>query len=194
MTKKALLIGTVAAAGILVAGWAFAQPFGPGYGPGFGPHMWGGGGPGYWGGGMGPGMMHWGRGPWMGGGPGFAFLDPAEIGALKSELAITAAQEPAWTKYAQTVQDAATAMNKAREGADPYSVSRLNPQERYAFITKMREEGFKQFGAVSKAADELLAALDDAQKTKARAILPGLGYGSGLWRGAFRGGPPWWGR
>jgi hypothetical protein len=188
MTKKALLIGSVAAAAVLVAGWAAAQPYGRGFGP---PFMWGDG-PG-----MGPGMMqNWGRGMgpmhrW-GGGPGMMgfFADPARIEMLKSELGITAAQEPAWTKYAKAVEEAATAMNKTRESVDSETFSRMSPQDHYAFMTAMREEGQKQFASVSKAADELLAALDESQKVKARAILPGVGFGH--MRGAFMGGPRHW--
>ena len=52
----------------------------------------------------------------MHGGPGQTFADPARIDALKAELAITPAQEPAWTKYAKAVQDAAaTHEDGARE-------------------------------------------------------------------------------
>jgi hypothetical protein len=36
----------------------------------------------------------------------------------------------------------------------------------------------------------LLATLDNTQKTKARQILPGLGFGPGMMHGAFAGGPP----
>ena len=81
---------------------------------------------------MGPGMMK-GMGHDMGPGNderhgsgndarerrGLTFADPARIDALKAELAITAAQEPAWTKYAKAVQDAAATMKTARESVDP---------------------------------------------------------------------------
>ena len=129
--------------------------------------------------GMGPGMMH--------GGPGLTFADPARIDALKAELAITAAQEPAWTKYAKAVQDAAATMKTARESVDPDAVSKMTPSDRFAFVTKMREQGQKQFGAVKTAAEELLATLDATQKAKATDILPGLAFGPGLMRGAFAG-------
>jgi hypothetical protein len=119
--------------------------------------------------------------------------DPARIETLKSELGITAAQEPAWTKYAKALEEAATAMSATRASVDPYTVSRMTDQDRYAFFTKIREERQKQFGTVSKAADELIAALDDSQKAKARATLPGLGFGPGpMWGGGFMGGPHHW--
>jgi hypothetical protein len=128
---------------------------------------------------MGPGMMH--------GRAGLGFADPAEIENLKSELRITPAQETAWAKYAKAVQDAAAAMKTTREGVDPDAVSKMAPADRYAFVSKMREEGQKQFGAVKTAADELLATLDTTQKAKATDILPGLGFGPGAMRGAFAG-------
>jgi hypothetical protein len=126
-------------------------------------------------------------GPGMHGGPGFTQFDPARIDTLKTELGITTAQEPAWTKYAKAVQDAATTMNTTREGINPDAVSKMTPQDRFAFVSKIREQGQKQFETVTTAANELLATLDDGQKTKARDILPGLAsFGPGI-RGAMAG-------
>jgi hypothetical protein len=91
------------------SGGGFGPPFmrgggmgGPGMMMGMHQRMMGGGGPQ----GMGPGMM----------GPGGSFDPSARLDSLKSELAITAAQEPAWNEYAKTVREAATAMRSAREG------------------------------------------------------------------------------
>ena len=138
MKKKVLVIGGIAAAAMLAGGWALAQtPAGPG---GFGPPFMQRHGPMA---AMGPGMMqHMGR-EWI---PGMmqhgrrngswhdawwawpdVQLDPAQIETLKTELGITAAQEPAWTKYAKALQDAATAMKTAREGIDPEAVSKIEP-------------------------------------------------------------------
>lgn len=193
MKKKVLLIGTAAVAAALIGGWALAESRGPGFGPPFmqgeGP---GGMGPGmmrHMGPGMGPGMMQHMRGVMgpgmMGpGGPGFAVADQAQFDKLKTELGITAAQETAWTKYTKTVQDAAATMKAARETANA-----ANPQDRFAFATKMREQGQKQFEAVKTAANELLTTLNETQKTKAQEILPGLAFGPGPMRGAFMGGP-----
>jgi hypothetical protein len=125
-------------------------------------------------GGHGPGMMK-GMGPMMHGRG--AFADPAQIDTLKGELGITATQEAAWGKYAKAVQDAAAAMKTARESVDPSAVSRMTPSDRFAFATKMREQAQKQFEAVSTAANELVAVLDDTQKGKANTILPGLAFG-----------------
>lgn len=193
MKKKALLIGGIAAATLLAGGWALAQATGPG---GFEPPFMRGMGHGGMGhGGMGPGMMPRmhamgsGMGPgMMSGAPGVIFSDPARIETLKKEIGITAAQEPAWTKYTKTLQDAATAMKTAREGVDTDTIGKLSPQDRFASVTKMREQGLKQFEAVKTAANELLAALDDTQKAKAQTSLPGLAFGPGAMHAA--GGPP----
>jgi hypothetical protein len=188
MKKKVLLIGAIATTAVLAGGWALAQM--PSHGPGgmgrdgmqgmhgqMGPGMHGQ---------MGPGMRgQMGRG--MQGGPGFTQFDPARIDTLKSELGITTAQEPAWTKYAKAVQDAATTMKTTREDINPDAVSKMTPQDRFAFVSKMREQGQKQSETVTTAANELLATLDDAQKAKARDILPGVGsFGPGV-HGAMAG-------
>lgn len=180
MKKRTLLIG---AAGVLfVGGLALAQPFGHGFGP---PFMNGGPGGGWGPGMMGPGMM--GRmGPGrMRGGPGFTQADPAQLDALKKEIGITAAQEPAWAKYSKTLQDAAASMKSAWESANADKTQ----QDHYAFATKMREQAQKNQDAVTAAAKELFGGLTDAQKPKAQESLPGLAFGPGPMRGAFRGGP-----
>ena len=61
----------------------------------------------------------------------------------------------------------------------------MTPSERFAFVSKMREQGQKQFEAVGTAANELLAVLDEAQKAKAGDLLPGLAFGPGPMRGEF---------
>jgi len=187
MKKKFLVIAGIAAVAALAGGWAFAQATGPGS---FGPPFMRGMGPGT----MGPGMMqrmHSGMGPgMMFGGPGVALADPVQIERLKTELGITAAQESAWAKYAKTLQDAATAMKTARQGIDPDAISQLSPQERFTFMTNIREQGQKQFETVKTAASELLAALDETQKGKAQEILPGLAFGPGAMHHAGVGGPP----
>ena len=200
MKTKTLVIGAIAAATVFAGGWAVAQSVGPnGSGPpfmrgkghdGMGPGMMKGmrhgmdpekgteHGPGMMKG-MGPGMMH--------GGPGQNFSDPARIGALKAELAITPAQEPAWTKYAKAVQDAAASMKAARESVDPDVVRKMTPADRFAFVTKRREQGQAQSGAVKAAVEELLATLDATQKAKAIDTLPGLAFGLDKMRGPFAG-------
>jgi hypothetical protein len=193
MKKKILVIGTAAAATVLAGGLAVAHSFGHGrggYGPGFGS----GGCPGMgMHGQMGPGMqgqygpgMYGQRGPRAHGGPRFAMIDPAQFDKLKADLGIKAEQEPAWSNYTKTVQDAATAMKSVR--ADFTKDADKARQERFAARTKMREEAQKQFKTVKTAADDLLAKLDDAQKAKAQQALPGLAFGPGM---ARAGGPGW---
>jgi hypothetical protein len=133
-------------------------------------------------GGHGPGMMK-GMGPMMHGRG--AFADSAQIDTLKGELGITTAQEAAWGKYAKAVQDAAAAMKTARESVDPSAVSKMPPSDRFAFVSKMREQGQKQFEAVRTAANELVAVLNDTQKAKANTMLPGLAFGPGPMWGPF---------
>ena len=135
------------------------------------------------------GMMDGGRRGPMGGmgfGPGAAF-DAADVGELKRELRITAAQEDAWTKYAKVLQDTATAVRTARESIDRDAATRSTPQERYAQRNKLREQVEAQHAALTGAAKELLGALDDTQKEIAEDTLPGLvTFGPGL-RGAGMG-------
>jgi hypothetical protein len=197
MTKKALAIGGIALTAALMGGWALAQAVSPGpngfrppfmhgqsadgMGLGMTEHM---------GRGMGHGMMGHGMGPkMMRGTPGPGF-DAEDIDELKAELGITPAQELAWSKYVKVVQDATTAMQSAREGVDPQAVSKMSPADRFAFVSKRREQGEKQREAVKTAANELLATLDDAQKAAAADILPGLiPFGPAAMRGAGMGGP-----
>lgn len=189
MKKKTLLIGGIATAAVLAAGWAFAQSAGHGpggMGPGMMQHMARGMGPG-----MGPGMMrhmNHGMDPGATHDRGVMQFDPARLDTLKAELGITPAQEQAWTNYAKAVQDAATTMKTTRAGVDPDAVSKLSPADRFAFVTKMREQAQTQFDAVRTASNELLTVLDDGQKAKARDILPGLAeHGPGPMRGAMNG-------
>jgi hypothetical protein len=204
MKTKTLVIGAVALTAALAGGWALAQSVGPpggsgppfmhgqgtgGMGPGTRQHMGSGmghammegmgHGPGMMMGmgGHGPGMM---RGPW-----GAARANSAQLAALKGELGITAAQETAWSRYATAVQDAAAAMQTTRESLDPTAVSKMTPSDRFAFVSKMREQAQKQFEAVRTAANELLAVLDDTQKAKADNLLPGLASGQAPTPGPF---------
>ena len=215
MKTKVLLIGGVAAATLLAGGWALAQS--AGHGPGGTHGMRGQMGPGMGGmhgqmgqgmggmhgqmgqgmhgqmgqgmrGQMGPGMRGQ-MGPGMRGGPGQTFFDPARVDTLKTELGITAAQEPAWTKYAKAVQDAAATMKTTRESVNPETVGKLTPADRFTFVSKIREQAQKQFETVQTAANELLAILDETQKTKAQQTLPGLAFGPGPMRGASMDGP-----
>ena len=182
MKKKVLVIGGIAATAVLVGGWALAQivRLGPGgFGPGFmhGRRD-----------GMGPGMMqdrvaflgpghdgsrHEAATQWAGHDAWRARLGDrrsAQIETLKGELAITPAQEPAWTKYAKTIQDAAAAMKTLRDGVDPDAVSKMSPTDRFAFVTKMREQG-KSSRDRQGGSERAVATLDDKQKAEAQRTL-----------------------
>lgn len=136
---------------------------------------------------MGGGMSH-GMGPAaMPGGPGHVAI-PARIEALKTELGITSAQEAAWKKYADALQEASAAMQATRESMDHDALRRMSPSDRHAFATTMHEQRQEQLETVGKAANELLATLDDSQKAKAADILPGLsGGGHGMGHGSAAG-------
>ena len=213
MNKKALAISAVAVSTVLAGGWALAQS--GGHGPmGFGPpFMRGGQGPDGMGPGMmkgmghGPGMrgmghgmrgmehgpgMTKGHGMMKGMGPGMmegraglGGADAAQLETLKTALKITASQEQTWGRYDKAVQDATASMKTLRESIDREMVSKMSPADRYAFVSKMREQAQERFGAVKAAADELLAVLDETQKAKANDTLPGLALGQGPMRGAF---------
>ena len=200
MKMKAVVIGGIAVTAALAGGWALAQTVSPGP-SGFGPrftHGKDGMGSGmmeHMGKGMGHGMMKGhgmvkGTGPDMMDGRRGSGFDPAQTAAIKTKFGITPAQEPVWSKYAKAVEDAAAAVKTAREGFDPETIGKMNPADRFAFVTRLRERGEEQFEAVKLAATELLATLNDSQKAKATDILPGLAaFGPAMMRGADMGGP-----
>jgi periplasmic protein CpxP/Spy len=177
---KLVALGTAAVLAGGVVAYAYTASAAGGFGPPF-MHGMTGGGPGMMHGG--PGMMGQGHGMMGGGhGPLGAALDPStHLDALKIELAITPSQEAAWTEYTKTVEATATSMHAAFESH--------RSQDPHAFFAEMHEQRQKTFDTVKAAADTLLASLDDAQKTKAQQILPGLASGHGMTGGTF--GPPW---
>jgi hypothetical protein len=151
---KIVGLGSVAAVAATVAWHALAQP------PFSGPY------------GMGPGMM---TGMGAHGPMGGRFADPAtHLAALKTKLGVTAQQEQAWDAYAKAVEGAASSMKAARQAFAGKSPHDFSDADRQAFITRMRQQHEKNFAAVKTAAEKLLPTLDDAQKTKAKEILPGL--------------------
>ena len=194
-TTKILGAGlAVVAVGVLSA-HAFAQQ-GPGFGPG---HM-----------GMGPGMMKGhGMGPMMGHTQGTLGDPVAQLATAKTEIGIKPEQQAAWESYAKVVTTTATAVRGQREKISPDTIVKMDAKERQAFIAQMQEQRQQNFKTVSAAAETLLAELDDAQKAKARDVLPGLaavghgpgaghgmtggsGIGHGMGHGPGHGmGPPW---
>ncbi len=141
MKTKTLIIGAIAMTAVVVGGLAVAQSIGPGPRH-FGPQFTEAEGPGAMGPGhrMGPGMSP----SMMQKGPGMMHQKGPEMG------------------HRMMQKDPGLAL------ADPNAVTRMTPQDRYAFVTKMRERANKQFNTVKTATDELVTTLDDAQKAKAR--------------------------
>jgi hypothetical protein len=166
-------LATLAGTGI-----AMSQPMGPGSMRGAGPG----------GAGMGP-----------GGGPGFGrgLNDPASyLASLKTELAITPAQEPAWTEYAETVQGVAGQM-QAMHASVFDSMQTATWQERRDMMNNMFASRDAAHGIVRDAANKLLPSLTPEQKAKAATTLPGLmsagppaGRGRGPGMGMGGGRPP----
>ena len=128
--------------------------------------------------GMGPGMMH--------GRAGLGLAHPAQLETLKTELGITPAQEQAWSKYAKAVQDAAVTMKTTGESVDPDAVSKMSPADRYAFVSKMREQGQRGSAPSRRQPTSCCATLDATQKAKASDILPGIAFGPARCAGRLR--------
>lgn len=152
MKLEALVAGALVAGTVLVGSVVLAAPNGPSF-----SQMSG----------MG-GMMGLGYGPMAG-----MFADAAKIEELKSELGVTAAQEAAWTQYAKVLRGAADSHKVMHEGKDRTAIRQMKPEDRRTFMLNMHEQRQKEFEAITAAANELYAALDDHQKTTADEILPG---------------------
>ena len=128
-----------------------------------------GGGPGMMGGG--PGMM--GRG---GGMMGSSWNTGTYLESLKSQLKITANQEPAWKAYADTVSGVGQQMQALHQSLFD-SMGTASWQERRDMMNRMFKARQQSFDTVHEAAGKLMAALDPAQKKTAEQYLPGLVYG-----------------
>lgn len=125
-------------------------------------------------------MMRGGRmggGGMMGGG-----WDPASyVASLKTELGITAAQEPTWKAYAEQVTSAGETMQSMHQTVFE-SMGTATWQERQEMMNSMFEARQEVAKMVHEAALALLPHLDAAQKAKAEQSLPGLTYGRGMMR------------
>ena len=105
-------------------------------------------------------------------------IDPARLDDLKTRIGVKPEQEAAWSKYTAAVKEA-NEFRAGHEKMDKQAVRQLPQAERQAFMTSQRDQAREQFTKVNAAAKDLAAALDDAQKAKAR-DLPGLnGPGAG---------------
>ena len=164
MTRAAgrrFLLTTTFAALVSAAVVAVAQPAaGPGRG------MMGAGGPGMMGGGS-TGMM---GGSWNTG----TYLD-----GLKTQLAITPNEEPAWKEYADTVSGVGEQMHGLHQTMFEL-MGTASWQERRNLMNQMFQTRQQAFATVQEAATKLMATLSPAQKAKAQSILPGFAYGRGM--------------
>jgi Spy/CpxP family protein refolding chaperone len=205
LTTK-IVAGAAAALALTAGGLSLAHPgggYGMGYGmgPGYGMH----GGMGY---GMGPGM-----GPGMGGwaaGPEAEAAVAGWLAALKTELKITAAQEPAWTAFekqtrqqAESMQAMHRQMQEQMHGPQAADKTAADFEALRATMFKLRQANAEARAVVVK---DLYAVLTAEQKTVADHRLggpafgpgPGRGYGQGPGRGhgpgpgrGYGSGPGW---
>jgi hypothetical protein len=131
-------------------------------------------------------MMHGrgnGPGAMMGNGPGMMQHGPGMMGhnwntasyldALKTQLGITEAQQPAWKDYADTLSTTAGQMQGAHETMFE-AMGTASWQERRNMMNRMFDVRQQSFDTIHKAAGRLLPELDRTQQAKAQQILPGL--------------------
>ena len=101
--------------------------------------------------------------------------DPAaRLASLKSDLGIRPEQAASWDAYSKVVLDTVARMHAARGGVNRDAVKAMSPADRDAFMTKMHDQRTQARATVKAAAEALLPSLDEAQKAKAQAELPGL--------------------
>ena len=158
--RRAMLGATLATLTCVVVA-AVAQPaMGPGRGHGGGP---------------GPGMMG-GRGAGM---MGRSWDTGSYLDALKTQLGITANQEPAWKDYADAVSGVGEQMQGLHQTMFE-SMGTASWQERRTLMNQMFKARQQAFDSVHEAAEKLLPALDAAQRAKAQTLVPGLVQRSGM--------------
>jgi len=143
---RSAMLGAVVAALALYTGVAAAQP-GPGRGMMLG----------------GPGMV---EGTWT---------TARYVHALKVRIGITAAEEPAWQDYAETL-DGVSEHLEAMHRTLFQSMGTATWQESRNMMNRMIEARQEGYARVHKAAVVLLAVLDPGQRAIAKQILPGLAY------------------
>ena len=103
-----------------------------------------------------------------------SYADPASyLAALKADLGVTSAQEPAWNAYADTVKSVVAQMQGTHQTMYE-AMGSASWQERRDMMNRMFEARQQAFNTVHSAAEKLLASLDAPQRTKAATRLPGL--------------------
>lgn len=163
MKTTTRFFATVIVASLAAAGAALAHP-GGGMGMGMGMHNGQGMGMGH-GPGMGPGMM--GHGPAMGPGMGMGRMqvgDPAmaatQLAEFKTALKITAAQEPAWSKFEAATRQQA----EARQAMHTAMQAQAKDGKAPADWTAQRDKMQKLHAERDLARTELFALLTPEQK------------------------------
>jgi len=136
----------------VVAGLATALVAVAQQGPGYGPGMMGGGGPGGMMGG-GPAMMFAGNGTDM------AKFQQDRLGQLKSQLGITAEQQPSWDSYAAKAAEQAAIMQGMHQ-----AMSVGTAPERMALAQQLMGERQKAMASMSESFNKLYEVLTPKQR------------------------------
>ena len=145
------LIAVAVAGGLGIALVAVAQP-GPGFGHGFGPGMMGHGGPGM--------MMGGGRGPMFARNDAdVSKFQQERLAQLKSQLGITAEQQPAWDAFAAKAGEQAKAMQALRKDAAAGTAPERMKQGQQAMAERQ-----KAMGSMSESLTKLYEALTPTQR------------------------------
>lgn len=186
MKRTYKIIAAAAGTLALVAATAFAAApdgtFGPcvgagAGGAGYGPMgmMYGGMGPGGYGH-MGP-SAH--GGMWGG---GFGFMSEQGLASLKTELAITPAQESAWKAFATQAAEQSRLMQTTREEHWKSAGADTTPQARMTQHIASMAQHLAGMQAMNSALTDLYAALTPEQRSTADQLFSGpgpRGYGHG---------------
>ena len=151
-------IAVAITAGLVTAFVAVAHPGFGGYGPGYGPGMMGGG-PGYGPGMMGRGgpgmMMGWGHGRMFAGNDtDIAKFQQERLGELKSQLGITAEQQPAWDAFAAQAAEQVKTMQALRNDTGTATMPE-RMQQRQKAMASMSESFTRLYEALTPKQREL---------------------------------------
>ncbi len=176
-----IIVGTAGTLALVAATALAAAPearFGPGgvsggAGCGYAPMgMMHGGGPGAYGGMWGGAMR----------GDGVGFRSSQDLGDLKSQIAITAQQEPAWSAFAAKASEQASLMQSTREQHWQGAGADTTPQARMAQHIGLMAQQLAGMQAMNGAMTDLYAVLTPEQRSTADRLFghtgPG-GYGPG---------------